>query len=74
MTETQIKDANGEWVPFDGMTEDEVKEILEHKERRDRFAMAALPSVVDRFGPHEPAVIARRAYALADAMIKARDA
>ena len=59
------------------MDEQEVKEILEHKERRDRFAMAALPALIDA-NVHGIDVtlqkIADLAYQMADAMIKARDA
>jgi hypothetical protein len=61
------------------MDEQEVKEILEHKERRDRFAMVALLGAIlnNANAPNEDRVfleISQSAYQMADAMIKARDA
>lgn len=62
------------------MDETEVKEILDHKALRDRFAIAALPHVLDMVqidervpAEHAKSVAARTAYELADAMLKERD-
>jgi hypothetical protein len=56
----------------EGMTEDEVREILERKKLRDQFAMAALPVAVKHGGTFLDT--AEYAYCYADAMLKARDA
>jgi hypothetical protein len=62
-------------IENEGMTANEVREILEHKRRRDEFAMAALPVVFSQAHASAPLhEVAASAYGVADAMIKARDA
>lgn len=59
---------------MDPMTQEEANDILRHKRLRDEFAMAVLPSVYeDAAVSDDVRDIARRAYAMADAMMVERD-
>lgn len=54
---------------------DETIEILEHKEMRDRFALAVLPEVHRQASPDASVQsIANACYVIADAMITRRQA
>lgn len=53
----------------------EAREILEHKEMRDRFALAVLPEVHRQASPDASVEsIANACYVIADAMITRRQA